>query len=94
MYGLGGIINIFFINNPKTYILSASIFLLFTFYAIYKSHVISSLKIFITLSLLGIMLSFIISSTEDEEKHAQFFVNIIYLGLSIIFTAAIKSKNS
>lgn len=92
VFGIGGMTNFLIISSNKTYILSGVLFLTFTAYALYNSKISKDAKILISMSILGIASSFIIGSNVGTEKHARFFVNIIYVGLIACFAALITSK--
>jgi len=92
MFGTGGMANVLLISSKVTYIFSSAFFLACIAYALYVATIRKDVKILIAMSIIGISSSFIIGSNIGAEKHARFFVNIVYIGLITCFTALITSK--
>ncbi|WP_413739472.1 hypothetical protein ACL2XQ_16830 [Sodalis sp. RH14] len=89
LVGVGGSLNVFFIQTDNLKIISAIILILLYFYTLITMAKHDSLDRVIFLSLAGITSAFILSSVPGASYSARFFVNIVYLAIIAIFTSAV-----
>jgi hypothetical protein len=92
LYGLGGMLNLFVAERDSLFMISAAIVLVLYLSSINKPSRISNVDFLILMSVFGISSAFILSSTPGAYVSARFFVNIVYLIISVIFLHAVSHR--
>ncbi|MEG3136191.1 hypothetical protein SC206_21750 [Rouxiella sp. T17] len=92
LYGLGGMLNLFMVQQETTFIISALLIIGMYLLSIRKPLRISTADFLILMSILGITSSFILGETPAAQYSARFLVNIIYLSIGCIFLRAISDR--
>ncbi|WP_413738056.1 hypothetical protein ACL2XP_07570 [Sodalis sp. RH21] len=92
LVGLGGNLNLFFVQNNSVNIASSVIVIVLYLFSMAKLNKRDDVDFIIFFSLAGITSAFILSSTPGAAYSARFFVNIVYLAIIALFASALQSK--
>jgi hypothetical protein len=93
IFGIGGMVNMFFYASFLCYFISSITLLCILIFFLSIEGIRKDIKIIFFLSIIGIASSFIIGTDAGAEKHARFFLNIVYIQLIVLFACLIFNRN-